>query len=416
MAAGSAGLTQWSQFDVPGMWSLLQNVSTVDAFRQAGAWQNTYEAAQALAGRLRWYRDGLASKWSPEGSDAAAAYLGRLDELIGSAQQLADASVANRQALVTLANAVDDAQPKMQKVYEQSQALRQVGAAQPRAGATVVLRQQQLHQQATQIMESLGSAAMDSWRHFATVDDYQPPQSARGGDVPIAGAPTVQQEEFVSTANYKEASMGGGGVASTTNNRAPTYARRIEASTEMSAQTMARARGEGITLSRSPSSYTSALADRTAEDRVASAGAGARVTEQVNAGVIAVPVPESIDLPRVGPSALKNFSLENHVETRSLGLRAGGVIGGERSVEARQATAGLDESVNAVGGTIGTNGAEVGMMKPGNIADRRESLKRRREYDDQDPWYVAEGVLPVLRPLPEPTHFDPGPGVLGIDR
>jgi hypothetical protein len=170
-----AGLTQWSRFDVPGMWSLLRDVSTVEAFKQAGAWQSTYEAAQSLAARLQWYRDGLAGKWSPDRSDAAALYLGRLDELIGSAQQLADVSVSNRQALVTLANAVDDARPKLQRVYEESQAMRQVGA-QPRAGASVALAQQKLQKQATEIMESLGGAAMDSWRHYATADDYQAPQ------------------------------------------------------------------------------------------------------------------------------------------------------------------------------------------------------------------------------------------------
>jgi hypothetical protein len=31
-------------------------------------------------------------------------------------------------------------------------------------------------------------------------------------------------------------------------------------------------------------------------------------------------------------------------------------------------------------------------------------------------WHVATGCAPVILPSPEPTHFDPGIDVIGIDR
>ena len=39
-----------------------------------------------------------------------------------------------------------------------------------------------------------------------------------------------------------------------------------------------------------------------------------------------------------------------------------------------------------------------------------------RTWDPDDPWAVEHGVTPVLEPGQEPTSYDPGPGVIGIDR
>jgi hypothetical protein len=41
---------------------------------------------------------------------------------------------------------------------------------------------------------------------------------------------------------------------------------------------------------------------------------------------------------------------------------------------------------------------------------------RRRPNDPNDPWAVKEGAPAVLEPAAEPASFDPGPGVIGLDR
>jgi hypothetical protein len=41
---------------------------------------------------------------------------------------------------------------------------------------------------------------------------------------------------------------------------------------------------------------------------------------------------------------------------------------------------------------------------------------RRRRNDPDDPWAVKEGAPAVLEPAAEPASFDPGPGVIGLDR
>jgi hypothetical protein len=91
---------------------------------------------------------------------------------------------------------------------------------------------------------------------------------------------------------------------------------------------------------------------------------------------------------------------------------------GRRSVgDPNDMTTRPGQVVNRVGGVIGADGVGVGMSgRPGADVATQRAQRRRREYDVDEPWYVAEGVLPVLHPLPEPTSFDPGPGVIGIDR
>ncbi len=408
-AVPSAGLTQWSRFDVPGMWSLLRNVSTVEAFQQAGAWQSTYEAAQSLARRLQWYRDGLAGKWSPDRSEAAALYLGRLDELIGSAQQLADVSVANRQALVTLANAVDEARPKLQRVYEESQALRRV-EAQPKAEASAALRQRQLHKQATGIMESLGDAAMDSWRHYATADDYQPPQSTRGEDVPVNGRNSV----VIGSSSIESSRNAARGRTPARPSWAVNYSPEHE-SLDRSNRSVLAPLPEAVSLAGSSTPISLNL--------VSEADKAPTVPRL---GIDALP-------PEPGLGTMSTFSFARDAKlpvNEGVGMpedpiRTAPWVPQQPSAVGRQAVGDPDgtttrrgQLVNRVGGVIGSDGATVGMAGGlgADVATHRAQRRRRREYDVDDPWHVAEGGLPVLHPLPEPMSFDPGPGVIGIDR
>jgi len=368
-------LTHWSRFDVPGMWSLLENVSTAEAFRQAGAWQGTYEAAQSLSGRLRWYRDGLAGKWSPAGSEAAQLYLGRLDELIASAQQLADVAVSNRQALVTLAHAVDEARPKMQRVYEQSQSLRR-SAAVPRAGATVMVRQQQLQAQATQIMESLGSTALDSWRHYATADDYQPPQPAPSKDTSI----TPSEAGLAVNDRIRAGRWIGDSQAEPAASVQPHVS-------ESSASVGDVSNATALTLaasSQGPSAVTSRPISRAQAP-----------LNQVNSIISAQPKVPSYGMStgaplaeRIGPTS----GTPGRSPSIGRAVSSGGVIGGGPRAQPDELAVAQRRSANSVGGVIGGSDGGMGLMGSGGASARRAELTtRRREYDMEDPWYVAEG-------------------------
>jgi hypothetical protein len=374
------------------MWSLLRNVSTADAYRQAGAWQHTYEAAQSLAGRLQGHREGLATRWSPENSEAARAYLGRLDELIGSAQQLADVAVSNRQALVTLANAVDVARPKMQRVYEQSQAVLQAGA--PRADGSGALAQQRLHEEATQIMGSLGEAAMDSWRHYTLADDYQPPP-------PTESRSTVQ------------AVSAGSSPPLTTSGRP---ARSI--ATSDIAGGPSAIDYEHFVQSDPAAPMLAGLA-RVAPAATDSAPAAVSEPDARPTGVLPSPIPEdSVGTlaPALPGGRVEGIAAEPKSIVGRRPISAGDVIGGmqngvlsERSLE-RGAVA------NPVGGMIGGRDVGTGMLGGVPKIGSRSEVSRRRLYDLDDRWPLQEGVPPILMPGPEPTDFDPGPGVIGIDR
>jgi hypothetical protein len=409
-AAPSAGLTQWSRFDVPRMWSLLRNVSTVEAFRQAGAWQSTYEAAQSLARRLQWYRDGLASKWSPDSSEAAALYLGRLDELIGSAQQLADVSVANRQALVTLANAVDEARPKLQRVYEESQALRQI-EAQPRAVALVTSRQQQLHKQATEIMESLGAAAMDSWRHYATADDYQPPFGTDPGHADIV--PEQEDNNLMAGSNGSPSRSDGRDYGAVHDDKAR-FA--VEAESDVAASRVAGYKFPTPTLS---SGSLESNADGPPSHRLPVVDAADRnaIADPFVQGLGFV-TQEYVEKLNNSPSLL--HAAENSfvaVAERSR-LPVGGVIdGAARASSDVSYDESAPRSTNRIGGVIGNESTGLGAMGLGSpVGGGQKSQTRRRLFDDVEDWSVTKGVTPVIAPASGDTEFDPGPGVIGLDR
>jgi hypothetical protein len=392
------------------MWSLLRNVSTVEAFQQAGAWQSTYEAAQSLARRLQWYRDGLADKWSPDSSEAAALYLGRLDELIGSAQQLADVSVANRQALVTLANAVDEARPKLQRVYEESQALRQI-ESQPKAVASVASRQQQLHKQATEIMESLGDAAMDSWRHYATADDYQPPQ-------PVA----KRSEDQTIPAERSEPAAGRAIAEPDTTTPRFDEVRTVE---DSRAQDVKPVRGSGQGEFESPGltgvvSKLSVPTVRQAISATVRTQQGADSTESwrlIEQDPLRARTSTTPPIEPTGPIGQLTGADESRSTFKSRkALATGGVIGD--TTEGPISGRGSARAVNTVGGVIGHEENQMGTTGtgPNMIGRGGRELRRRREYDPEERWPLVDGVSPVLQPGQEPTNFDPGTGVIGLDR
>jgi hypothetical protein len=60
----------------------------------------------------------------------------------------------------------------------------------------------------------------------------------------------------------------------------------------------------------------------------------------------------------------------------------------------------------------------IGHVPQGNRSVVGSPLGRRtrQSKDPRDQWFVREGLPPVIEPPAEPSEFDPGPGVIGLDR
>jgi hypothetical protein len=61
----------------------------------------------------------------------------------------------------------------------------------------------------------------------------------------------------------------------------------------------------------------------------------------------------------------------------------------------------------------GSAGSSSGIQAGGRVTP---AALRRRSSDPNDPWAVREGAPAVLEPTHEAGDFDPGPGVIGLDR
>src|SRR5205814_9902294 len=100
--------TDWSRYDVPSLWAMASMEDSSDSWTQVWAWWRCRDALDAYRRHLTACRDGLADKWPPQRSPASAAFLGRVDEMIKSVGETAEAAASNAVGLAGIINALDD--------------------------------------------------------------------------------------------------------------------------------------------------------------------------------------------------------------------------------------------------------------------------------------------------------------------
>jgi hypothetical protein len=105
----------------------------------------------------------------------------------------------------------------------------------------------------------------------------------------------------------------------------------------------------------------------------------------------------------------------------------GGRVGATLSNPPSQGATGSARPVTTSGKTVATQGTLVPppmigrptSSVPASVAPGGRpgsAYGRRRPKDPNDPWAVKDGVPPLLEPPTHPTEYDPGPGVIGLDR
>jgi hypothetical protein len=107
------------------------------------------------------------------------------------------------------------------------------------------------------------------------------------------------------------------------------------------------------------------------------------------------------------------------VPHESVAVGPGGVIGhgpttpGNNRSGRASSTAAAPRPV-IPGATPATMLPPVGQMSSGRGVARTPLGRQTR--DPRDQWFVPEGLPPVIEPRADPIEFDPGPGVIGLDR
>jgi hypothetical protein len=122
IADGGGGGTTWNSMSMDEMQRLIQNPDIEKHYDLVSGWQKSAELVNSHRFQVQSYRDNLAAAWPPKKSAASAAYLLRLDELIGHLTETYNAALANHDALAAATLSLSLAQHDVQKLYDEYQA------------------------------------------------------------------------------------------------------------------------------------------------------------------------------------------------------------------------------------------------------------------------------------------------------
>jgi hypothetical protein len=266
-----------------------------------------------------------------------------------------------------------------------------------------------LHKQATEIMESLGDAAMDSWRHYATADDYQPPFGTDPGHADIV--PVQEDVDLLVGSNKSPSRPNGRDYGAATDDKARF---RVEAGSDVAPSRVVEYKFSKPTLISGSSEFS---ADKPSPQRLPVVNAADRnaIADPFVQGLGFVPQ-EYVEEPNGSPS-LSKVAENSFVSERSRSS-AGGVIDGTvRASSDVSYKESAPRSTNKIGGVIRNESTGLGATGSGTpVGGGQKSQTRRRLFDDVEDWCVTKGVTPVITPASGDTEFDPGPGVIGLDR
>src|SRR3954470_1771779 len=171
---GGGGGTPWESMTLDLMQRLIQNPDIEAHWRLVEAWNKSAQLLGDHLWQVREYRTNLAAVWPPQKSAAAAAYLDRLDELIGNLNETYEASIANQRAFSAVTGSIDQAQAQMQKIYQEYQSNKTVMNAQSSTTPVAPGRQEELRLQAVKLLSSVSTDPAEAQSQIVKPPMYQP--------------------------------------------------------------------------------------------------------------------------------------------------------------------------------------------------------------------------------------------------
>ncbi|HEY0698612.1 MAG TPA: hypothetical protein VGD43_12480 [Micromonospora sp.] len=444
-AGGGGGYsgTNWNAYDVKQMWALLEGQETDNHWKQVAGWRKTYELTSTHLYRLKEYRNNLAEVWSPSRSEAAAAYLSRLDFLIDSVQQTYDAAVANYGALSSATAAVGTSRYQLKQIYDQyvvkeqqKQEFDNKTRANPLVpplalGVTPVTQTEldQLNNQARTIMFSLSGELSQAQVQLRQPPAYKPPKAqitggGSGGSDTSGGGTTTPPAIPPITTIPDGPSGPPSGPRST-----PPPLQPIPVPTAPTGPILG-----GIGPLSPPIAPTGPVPPTVITPSPTPGGPFPGMPPGMPIGP-GGPVPTS---PMPGGNRLVKPGMGSPVNV-ARAMPPGGVIGATPSgVVGQQPRSGVPaRRINPVGGVIGQSPVN-GKGVPGQTAGRPGLTPAQRggqhgagvsarpgvhgeddellpRWDPDNPWETDEGVAPVVLPAQETGRIDPGPAI-GFNR
>jgi len=402
----------WNQYELEQLWGLLRDEDGRVNWIQDAAWQRMAGLCQEQADVLDKALTQLLQQWPAHPGSASSEFARQVHRLIGSMRESAEAAVVNREALRTVSSALASARAHVADLVDQAQ--RYAGAEQQmleitrsqtpwypgRPEPTTSVTQPQrppdnwkatLDQQAREIMTQAEALVGEQAMRMRKPKRYVVSPS----DIELqhpAGGPSV-----ISNVSYSLNAPGSKvGPFPPYNSLTHIYHSEPDRSVSTiddSGPILAGSSASTVPAWQWPSDVAGAVSDYGSSPGAAATPLG---------GVL---MPGALN-PRVGSQVQVNTA----TGSRRSGFGAGA---GERAFASdRGANGGLMPSVASPASACPEVGGS-GVRPAGRVA----GFGRRRRVDDpHDPWAVPQGGPAVLQPQTPASEFDPGPGVIGLDR
>ncbi|GHJ50288.1 hypothetical protein Cs7R123_76300 [Catellatospora sp. TT07R-123] len=396
--------TDWNAVPMQTMWDWVNGRQLSPHYEQADGWKKASELAGLHRDRLKVYREKLAGIWRPEGSEAAKAFLTRLDELIASVENVGQVTGGNYAYAHDMPISIDEAKRKLKPIYDAYMKYLPASGPNPTRPSDLPSGEGTVDQylakklaEARRIMADLGSSLVMAPYNMVKPAPYVPPGRGtvldHGGDYGTPPAivppmippimpipPAVPPSSFTPT----PVPMPGGPDLSGLNPTPPTTTVPV-GGTPTTNPTLPPATGNpGL-----PPGVIGA-------PPMTGLPAGARPPV---IGGVGTPLARGAGMPGgvIGGAPAAGAA-------RAGGARpnpVGGMIGGGAPGAAGRGAAGAR-------GTAGLGGPLGGA--PGRPGQRRDG--EGEDHEDPDTlWSVAQGVAPVLDAPEAPGPVDPGPAI-----
>ncbi|MDG6109757.1 hypothetical protein Daura_09075 [Dactylosporangium aurantiacum] len=385
----------YRRWRLPELWEMVSADDATDAHLHLATLRRQQTALEAQRDRLRVLRDQLAEAWPPSKSEAATAFVQRLNDMIDAFSATARGAAEVRGGLQLVSDAINDAREQLAPLvarYAKAQA-----APDPRVGRQA---QRLLDEEARRILMAADVTVHDASFKFAVaLPDY-----AR-----ISTQAYIPPVNNGTTATGGAGADGGGGK---------------NASARLSELPPPR-------FDPPPPRTEDINDDVELAGRQVDVGAGSQRPGDLQA-VQAGDVPSVGYQPPIGGvgRVLGGGPVigitENGAEGMARGVGAGttrgipgSVIGGA-PMTSPAGSAHARPLPGQLGSARPTSATGRPASRAGGYQDRSfdEYVARRRGPGDEhaEQWTVQRGVTPLLEAQPPAHDHDPGPGVIGLDR
>lgn len=445
---GGRPTTNWHAYDVPQMWAMLDGFDLAPQQAHVSGWQKTFQLTSMHLGRMRSYRDKLATAWPPDKNEAARVYIDELDKLIASVQATYEAAIENHRVMQTATGTVTTARRELEPIFQQWQSHDSTMAeyesrvAATRSGTPAPIPgppplppgwREDLNARARDVMNTASAELSAASYRVVTPPNYVAPKTGRDAGVERPNesgtvlVPPVIPPVVPRSAPNPPATPASGPLL--TAGQPPGFGTPLPTTSPAFPIVPGGGPVPGVIGPLPPSPMP---IGPSAGRMPGSPTPSPSVIGQPPAG----PRPPAVPVPAAGPGLAPRP------------MPPGVVIGGAPGAGlAQPSTTRSVQRINPVGGVIGAMGAgarPAGAI-PGSPASRTVAANglvgqsfrtadghlvtvsnrpspRRDERDDDaqrwdpdNPWATGKGVAPVVEPAPEPGDHDPGPAI-GIDR